>query len=359
METGTAHLPRTDQQGNILLTDDRLEKGKQKLAHDEVQVADDLAGVIIEDQVSWPLFIKQYTAKDLLVPFSSLVQLKSTDTVRTTLWTLIKHKIQSLPVYNEKTGRYVGMVDVFDLVQYICNKAGDSLFRPDFFQGFKHRAYADEPVSKIINLSNRDHWYTVMDSAALDSILDMMVSSNVHRVPVIDTKRRVIGLITQSRVVDFLASHVEAFPYIANKKIHEFGLANAENVYTIRDDMASAKAFMMMIEKGVRGIAVVNAQDQLVDAVSASDIKGLIYGDFFSDLRSPVLRYLSKVRILLGRNLGPIYCVGEDTVVSVLKKLSQEKVHRIFVVDEDKKPIHVISLRDILRVMAGYSHPLV
>jgi len=302
-------------------------------------------------ELKWNELLKKFTARDLYVPIQRLVLVRAMDTVRSALWTLIKNKIQCVPVYNEGTGRFIGMVDVFDLVQYIFSNAGICLFRTCFFQEFKDHSYANEPVAKIVNLSNRDHWITVLDNVALDEILDMMVSKNLHRVPIMNNKLRLTGLLTQSRVVQFLADNICTYPELAAKKISELGIGNAENVYSLKGDEPSVDAFMMMLEKGVRGLAIVNDQGQLVDAITASDIKGLIYGDFFSDLRQPVLNYLPKVRILLGKSLGPISCTAESTLECVLKKLNQEKVHRIFVVDENKIPIRVLCLRDIMRVL--------
>lgn len=326
---------RLDQQGNVIPVLKKYEVPKESPA----------VGL------PWNLYIKRFTAKDLLVPISHLVIVRASDSVRSTLWTLIRSKIQCVPVYNEQTKRYIGLVDVFDMVQYIFSNAGECLLRSDFFQGFKGHTYANEPVSTIVNLSNRDHWLTITENATLEELLDMMVSANLHRMPIMNSKQRFSGLLTQSKVVQFLAERVGGFPVAASKKISDLGLGSAENVYTIREDMPCVNAFMLMLEKGVRGLAVVNANGQLVDAITASDIKGLIYGDFFSDLRQPVVNFLPKVRILLGRNLGPIHCSNDCTVESILKKLNQEKVHRIFVVDENRIPIRVIALRDILRAL--------
>jgi len=329
----------------------------------ETQVHLDEQGNVIKDNVSkekegttlgwlqWKIYMKSFTARDVFVPMQRLVMVRGMDTVRSALWTLIKNKIQCVPVYNEKTGRFIGLVDVFDLVQYIFCNAGVSIFHPGFFQEFKEHAYANEPVASIVNLSRKDHWITVPDNIPLDQILDIMVTGNLHRVPIMNNKLRLTGLLTQSKVVQFLSEKVSAYPELGLKKISELGMGNAENVYSLKGDEPSVNAFMMMLDKGVRGLAVVNNQGQLVDAISASDIKGLIYGDFFSDLRQPVLNYLPKVRILMGKNLGPIYCSSDSTLEYVLKKLNQEGVHRIFVVDENKHPVRVLSLKDILKAL--------
>jgi len=44
----------------------------------------------------------------------------------------------------------------------------------------------------------------------------------------------------------------------------------------------------------------------------------------------------------------PIIATGTETIESALKKFEENHVHRIFVVDDHKKPIGIVTLKDIL-----------
>lgn len=299
---------------------------------------------------SWPAFINTSSTKELEKPIKTIVQVRSTDSVRSVLWTLIKNKIQCVPVYNESTRKYVGFIDMFDLVQYIATAAGHSIVKPDFFQVFKRQPFGDAPVSKILSPLSKDHCASVTESSPLGTLFELTVASNLHRVPVM-TKQKVVGMISQTRMVQYLAENVTNFSDLCSKKIMDLNLSGTDNVYTVADNVPSITAFMYMIEKGVRGVAVVNADGQFVDAVNSFDVKGLVHGDFFSDLRQPILRYLSKSRILLGKNLAPVVCTQEETLADALQKMAQEGVSRIFVIDSSRKPIQAISLRDILKLL--------
>jgi len=264
---------------------------------------------------------------------------------------LIKNKVQCVPVFNDTSRKCVGFVDMFDLVQYISNSAGHSISRPDFFQTFKRQSYGDVPISRIISNSGKDHTTTLTDSSSLSLVLDLTVASNLHHVPVVVNKQKVVGMIPQARIVQLLADHILNFNELASKKLMDLDLSGTDNVYTVEDNVSTINAFSYMIEKGVKALAIVNAEGKFVDSIHSFDVKGLVYGDFFSDMRTPVLRYLSKARILVGRNLAPIACTTEDTLADALQKMAQESVSRVFIVDEDRKPIQAISLRDILKVL--------
>lgn len=50
----------------------------------------------------------------------------------------------------------------------------------------------------------------------------------------------------------------------------------------------------------------------------------------------------------------PITCTLDSTLQDILVSLDKNHVHRIFVVDKDRKPIDVLSLCDIIEVLNHY-----
>jgi CBS domain containing-hemolysin-like protein len=74
----------------------------------------------------------------------------------------------------------------------------------------------------------------------------------------------------------------------------------------------------------------------------------------FQRLILPVCEFLSQVRREQGRSVDFAVSVTESATMSqVLKLVSEQRVHRVFVVDDKKKPIGVISLTDILEQLAA------
>ncbi len=80
---------------------------------------------------------------------------------------MIKNKVQCVPIFNESTKRYIGFIDIFDLLQCIpsfsltkvehdyvdiVKSAGSSIMRPDFFQVFKRQSFGDAHISKVLSM---------------------------------------------------------------------------------------------------------------------------------------------------------------------------------------------------------------
>jgi CBS-domain-containing membrane protein len=84
----------------------------------------------------------------------------------------------------------------------------------------------------------------------------------LHRVPIIDSKRQVINLVTQSQVVRYLADHVEMIGSIAQKTIKECPRLFKE-VLSVREETIAIDAFNLMVEKNVQGIAICNEEGRL------------------------------------------------------------------------------------------------
>jgi len=331
-----------DQQGNIIARNDKSEIKTMRKSPSSV--------------FSWPNFINISVAKDIMQPIRNLVHVRASDSVRSALWILIKNKVQCIPVYNDSTRRYIGFIDMFDLVQYIASAAGPAIVKPDFFQVFKRQSFGDMQVSRILTSSSKDHGNTITEYSSLGTLFDLAVATNLHRIPVMN-RQKVLGMISQSRMVGFLADNIANFSELASKKLMDLDLSGTDNVYTVTDNIPTITAFVYMFEKGVRGLAVVNVEGQIVDAIHSIDVKGLVHGDFFSDLRQPLVHYLSKSRILLNKNLSTVVCTLNDTLGDLLLKMAQENISRVFVIDSDQKPIQTIGLRDILKVLhANPSH---
>jgi 5'-AMP-activated protein kinase regulatory gamma subunit len=129
-----------------------------------------------------------------------------------------------------------------------------------------------------------------------------------------------------------------------------------KDVKKIRDTNSALDGFRLMSEHRINGVAVVDKNDKFVDALTAKDIKAIGEKVNLSLLKLPVLDYLER-----SRKMGGVKFTGEGTTCSenitlreVIKKLGQNKRHRIFVVDEENKVLRVISLGDVIKILCPH-----
>jgi CBS domain-containing protein len=130
-------------------------------------------------------------------------------------------------------------------------------------------------------------------------------------------------------------------------------------ISVVGDELALA-AFQRMVEHNVSGLAVLGANGKLIETISIRDLKAIQNdGRMFWRLNQTVVHFLEKIKkdaeekTKRPRTLVTIKI--DDTLEHIITKLVENKVHRIFVVNDDHQPIGVISLKDVLFQVV--SHP--
>lgn len=176
--------------------------------------------------------------------------------------------------------------------------------------------------------------------------------SHVQRVPVLDEEGKVIAIVSRTKLVEFLRSELPQFPSISETKLceTEWFKTRARDVVTIPSNAKAALAGETMVEKTVSGLAVVDADGTLVGAISATDFKRCLGANMFTVMQTPVEEFLrlTNEHYKRAQSLTPVVAAGDETITSMLNKLHDNHIHRLFLVDGDNKPTGVIALGDIV-----------
>jgi len=136
-----------------------------------------------------------------------------------------------------------------------------------------------------------------------------------------------------------------------------------KEVITILNTETAYKSFKLMIEKGVNGLAVVNRDGELVGNISISDIKLIGWNaDYWNLLGFSIKDYLQQIcnhpeSVIRDYNFWTIdhpqhvalSCKMYDKLSTAIRMMCFFKVHRVYIVSDDKKPIGVIAMHDVLR----------
>ena len=132
---------------------------------------------------------------------------------------------------------------------------------------------------------------TVHDSAIVEEIFELLVSSSHKRVVVVDDKRKVVGIIADSDLISRVSR--ESWPGImevliskvpigtvsseARRHIQKLRARSAKefmtrDVITVRDKMPVASALALSAEKRVKRLPVVNAEGELVGILGRTEM---------------------------------------------------------------------------------------
>jgi len=105
-----------------------------------------------------------------------------------------------------------------------------------------------------------------------------------------------------------------------------------------------------MLKNKVSAVGVVDEDGLLVGVVSGTDLRIIgPHASNFSLLLKPVRELVEQTRELNSVLLVPVVKVREtDTLGIVIEEMEDNCIHRVFVVDDEGKPLCVLSMKDVL-----------
>jgi len=290
------------------------------------------------------------SVRDIMVGFSQLVDVEANECILDAFTKITEARVLSVPVYDDRRQKYIGFLDLVDIVHHFL----ETLTQVEASQGysaFKAR-FSKIKCKDVMDLSGRNPYNPVADEDPLGAVISMMNEAEVHRVPVVDDGGELVSLLSQSRIVAFLTNHVLKIPY-AHKTMEELHLGLRPVVSVIDSDL-TVKGFELIRKEKISGIGMVNAAGELKGVLSVTDLRSIGYDDkLFQRLYMPVGEFLE---LALESNpkkpKTPIVISPQDTLAQVLDVLAKTGLHRLYIVDEARKPIGIVSLTDIIRLFA-------
>lgn len=301
-------------------------------------------------------FGSNLSARSLIQTKYSLVILKKDEKVSEAISKLGYWKISSAPVVSEKQ-KLSGLVDMLDLLTFAGGKM--AFKNPDPTSSRKAaNEFLNKTVGDLIDVSGRDELYLIYDNSPFQEVINMLSKPNIHRVIVKNEEDKCEGIITQLDIIRFLGKHKKEFASILDKRIKDIWKIGEKKVETINYDNFVITALVQLIEKEISGLAVVNTQGQIVGNLSASDLKRMdvsnpaqLTYDIYESIKIFMNIEGKEKQLPKGRlpTFDPIFVKSENTLGEMIDIVITKGVHRVFVVDDNKRPVLEISLCDIIQ----------
>jgi len=262
------------------------------------------------------------------------------------------NRIISVPVEKKSGNGFLGIVDMLDLITFCTAKFSSvSLLAEDSYRQMEE--FAQKTVKHLPDISGRNHYVSISNTASLNELLTAL--SKAHRVAVINDSKDIIGLITQSKMIEFLYNRRSQWTDILHQRVHNL----QKPVESINMKEFVIEGFKRIWEKQVSGIAVINDDGKLVSNLSASDLLRIHTspsGEIIHELYQPIKNFLKirediKDRVMMMDipECKPIAVTASDTLETSIVKCMESRVHRVFIQDDKEKPVGVISLSDIIQ----------
>lgn len=311
---------------------------------------------------------------DIGLTRGKVIEVESTADIHDAFQVLVDNRILSAPVRDVATKEYLGFLDVRDLVKFAVYAADVSRFNVSSPGGHKQGSLHDtiKRGSRSVHQSGQGiNVAELAKSRVFDPVpfegttlwdaAEKMTSGSqgIHRVPVVDNAGNVVNIVSQSTIVQYLNKFMGPIPSdeqkdagVAYLKCSDGRSLMTSPVFAIRKDESALSVLGLMDRRNISGVVVVDFDGTAVAQISSSDLKLWLKRD--QSLRISVMDFLSAVRQSenMQQEMYPIVCVtGASPLQRVIGGLKATKLHRMFIVDEERRPIGVVSLSDVLRFL--------
>jgi CBS domain-containing protein len=282
---------------------------------------------------------------------------------------LLEHKLRCAPVTSET--KWEGVLDVRDCLKYAVAAYKKTHKDKDATVSDKSMAsYFTDAVHKSTDsvryLARMRPLNAIYDSESVLELLKVL-STSAHIICIVqadaDDKLKFKGIVSQGEVY---AQVSEKFSPLWKSSIgatvkpaESFTMGDLKDlgfvvspVISISSSEPAHVAFEKMSKKGLSGLAVVDEDGELVHNTSSTDIK--LWLQSSTSLDMSIEDFLVTIRRSAAdtKAVFPVSYVTMDAQVSkAMEKLYRTRYHRIWIVDEDKKPIGVMSLTDIFKFL--------
>lgn len=272
-----------------------------------------------------------------------------------TLKLMNERGLTAIPVFKRENAvhRCLGWLDMRSIMLYLAFGKFKNIATADGSSAAlfdRNVAWADQTVVDLLQLNpaNAYYWeYNSNDEVA--QLIDPFVKG-VHRVIVASssdpTSFEEADVCTQSDFVRFIFHSYSAFGRNTDKSVESLGLSVTPSLVTVPSTATALDAFRKAVAHDLHAVGVVDEGGRLVGTISASDLKALDA----EHLRFATLNVLDFLRKYSPRSVKPITVSKQCILRTVIAKLLQNRLHRIWVVDGDHKPTGVISMTDVIRV---------
>jgi CBS domain-containing protein len=271
---------------------------------------------------------------------------------------LIRNNILSAPVQDKEHREFIGFLDVRDLVSFVVfvydeQKVNDNTRLRDLIQhGTGQFKMPTTDGVTVSYLARRNRFVSVPPDAPLQRVVEIL-AKGVHRVPVVNAQGNVINVISQSSIVKYLANRLQdaIIENPADPKIEDLPTVGTKSVLTVGKTASVISTFRLMDQKKRSGIAIVDETGRFVGTTTGKDLGLFLENPSLAVLNLPIFEHLQMIRAKQIDIKSPSISVFEhDKVSRAIGLIAATRVHRVFVVDNEKhyRPIRVLSITDIL-----------
>jgi CBS domain-containing protein len=274
-------------------------------------------------------------------------------------------RISSILVTDADTGKFVGVLDIMDILIYIIY---GNFFDQDLLVDMRsaNQKLKEINAKEIIGAERQiqtGRWGNGL--IELDGKMNLYDSLDVFA----SGEKRILAdrkVCSQIDVVEFIGNHSNIhLKHVLKKPLCDTSLLNAEDqkfnyLCCVEENAITLSALRKMVTWKADAVAVTK-DSKLISTLSASDIRQLVSvenGEVnvdFNALLLPLECFLKKINMDSMR--APIFVSKSEMLEEVMKKMVSNRIHRVWVVDQESEtPISCLRVEDAIREFSALAH---
>ncbi|KAH8406746.1 hypothetical protein KR222_008809 [Zaprionus bogoriensis] len=295
-----------------------------------------------DDSQIFVKFFRFHKCYDLIPTSAKLVVFDTQLLVKKAFYALVYNGVRAAPLWDSEKQQFVGMLTITDFIKIL-------------------QMYYKSPNASMEQLEEHklDTWRSVLHKqvmplvsigpdASLYDAIKILIHSRIHRLPVIDPATgNVLYILTHKRILRFLFLYINELPKPAymQKSLRDLKIGTYDNIETADETTSIITALKKFVERRVSALPLVDAEGRLVDIYAKFDVINLAAEKTYNDL-DVSLRKANEHRNEWFE--GVQKCNLDESLYKIMERIVRAEVHRLVVVDENRKVIGIISLSDIL-----------
>jgi len=308
-------------------------------------------------------FFREVPLREIVASKQPVISIDAESYAEEALRILKEKNILSLPVYDSK-GLCLGILDIFDIMThtiwgvYFADKSPE---KQESFTDFSKIKMKDIIREEYLGKPKRTFFFE--SNQSLDALMKTL-STNIHRVIVSTTDSNGIQghkILSQWDVVEYLWRNMSKLNrQVLIKSVRDLGYGSSkkfkfEPVWCIGKNDSALYGFKRMYFHDVRAVAVVDDSGKLIGNLSSSDLRG-ITSENLALVQLSAIEFLKKINE--SKDIQKmITCHPNDRFKEIMTKMMISKVHRVWIVDSECRPIGVLTLTDIIKTLLEYKSP--
>ncbi|KAM0340857.1 hypothetical protein ACHAPU_010273 [Fusarium lateritium] len=297
-------------------------------------------------------FLKVRTSYDVLPLSFRLIVLDTDLLIKKAINILTQNSIVSAPLWNSKTSRFGGILtstDFINLIQYYWQ------FPDEFSKLDQFRLSSLRDIEKAIGAIPIET-VSVHPSKPLYEACRRMLKTRARRIPLIDVdsetnKEMVVSVITQYRILKFIAVNNEHNTVLLKKTVREIGLGTYTGIATASMNSSVLEVVHLMVKHNISCVPIIDSHGRVMNVFEAVDVIPCIRGGAYEELDGSVGDALCRRS---DESPGIYTCTEGDRLDSIFDTVRKSRVHRLIVVDDGNMLKGIISLSDILKYVLLY-----